>query len=400
MKQLNVLKKLGILFLSATLLLCGCGNANENETETEDYSYLEKLEQDTYYVRHENKECEKVVFGNATFDEGDIASAAIDYRVIWFKENFEEIPTLYKGESLIYCTESELKEEFNFERFEDFGYSIGICGLKPTVSGRYSLSTNIDDRNTYPEGDTDEILMLENELVIMDTLGGKQLRVPLNEEDETGDITRCGTIKGLKKGNSYKAEIYAGTIRHEYVFTADVKILGSMEVVETTDYFFESERIINIEIPEEFNSGYYMINGIGIFRYINGDTYDENTDFNVPNITEEKNDLSTQIGNNSGNGSNNVQIEASTESTEEEIIDIKSKTFALDEEKIVTIIAEVDETGDMSKIKGYIVSPSGERYEMNIINHQMEITIDVVELGEYTIEFVNLGDATVNVNII
>lgn len=392
MKKMKAIKKWMFLCLSVPLMLSGCQSGDIDGTEKESYEYLKNLEEETYYVRHENNECEKVYFGNATFEEEDVSSSAYDDRVMWFKEDFEEIPTLYKGESLIYRTDYELNEEFTFERFENFGYSIGLCGMTPTVSGRYCLSTDPDDCNTYPDGDTDKILLLENEIVIIDTLGGKELRESEEDSIIEGDVTRCGTIKGLKAGNSYKAEIYEGTNRHEYLFKADVIILGSMEVIETTDYFFESETIINIKIPETFNTGYYMINGMGIFRYVNGNSYDENTDFNIPNIKEDLNGVSTQVGSN-----NNFET---ITAEKEDDIDIKTKVFSVDKTGQKTIIVKVDAQGDMSKIEGYLISPSGKRYKMEKKDRQFEISIDIKNLGEYTIEFLNLGNATAEVNII
>ena len=56
-----------------------------------------------------------------------------------------------------------------------------------------------------------------------------------------------------------------------------------MQVYESNDYEFLSSNIVKVNIPEWFNSGYYMINGLGLFRYVVGSSYDESTNFNVPN---------------------------------------------------------------------------------------------------------------------
>ena len=82
------------------------------------------------------------------------------------------------------------------------------------------------------------------------------------------EITRVGTLIGFTQNTSYKAEVYQGTECHPYVWTANIRVLGSMETYSTVNYFFESETVINIKIPEFFNSGYYMINGVGLFRYV------------------------------------------------------------------------------------------------------------------------------------
>ena len=55
------------------------------------------------------------------------------------------------------------------------------------------------------------------------------------------------------------------------------------------DYTFLKNKIIRINIPDTFNSGYYCVNGTGLFRYVRGRRYDEFTDFSEPNdYTETK----------------------------------------------------------------------------------------------------------------
>lgn len=377
-----------LLILLAAISLCGCHNAGTDGTEV-NYDYLKDLEYDTYYVRHVDNECEAVYFGQATFDYGATTDYAADDRVMWFKEDFENIPTLYAGDSLILCTQSELTEEFIFERFEDFGYSIGINGLTETTSGRYSLSTNPDDCNTYPEGDTDEILLLKNETVIIDTLGGRELRAPMEndygEDIEENHVTRCGTIKGLTKDNNYKAEIYEGTLRNEYVFKANVKILGSMEVVETTDYIFESMTIINIKIPEYFNTGYYMINGSGIFRYVNDVEYSENTNFNIPNEVLD-------------DGNNNFSTTTNGDFISTDNISVSTFTIETKGEK--RVVATISGNINSDEIEGYVVDPEGDRYEMDYKAGKLEVNFEAENSGEYTIEIINLNNAEVTVKII
>ena len=63
--------------------------------------------------------------------------------------------------------------------------------------------------------------------------------------------------------------------------------MGSMEGQVTADYSFVGDNTISLILPDTFNSGFYLINGVGLFRYIDGTTYDEaSTDMNVPNSKE------------------------------------------------------------------------------------------------------------------
>jgi len=388
--------KLTIL-ISTIIFLCSCGAASEEGTEVNE-NYLENLEDDCYYVRDKNNNCKEVYFGTGTFDWGDISTYPSDDRVLWFKEDFEEIPTLYRGDSLIYYTQEELIEEFTFERFEDYGYSIGICGLTETTSGRYSISTDPSDCNTYPYSDTDEILQLTNDIAIIDTLGGVALRSRGDNQVENDYLTRSGSIKGLKKDNSYKAEIYEGTIRNEYTFKADVRILGSMEVTESTDYVFESEKIINIRIPGEFKSGYYMINGVGLFRYVAGDSYDDKTDFNVPNLIEELTSNDDYEANKGTYISENVTAneESYDENTPE---NTQTKAIPIEEKGKALVLVNLEGITDYSKIEVTLTSPSGTSYKLDREDKTYKKEIDVKETGFYTVEVLNSNNAIITIEI-
>lgn len=269
---------MALVMCVACLSACGSESEDENNVEADEYAYLKELVDGCYYIRHSDNTVEEVYFGAATFEEEDTTYNASSGRIMWFKEDFDNIPTLYAGESLILYTNAEFDEEMLFERFEDMGYTIGICNMDILESGRLSISTEIDNLCTYPGSDADEILNLENENVILDTLGGKKIRVEQSSTVSDDEIvtrtwtdsvlSRCGTINNLVRGSVYKVEIYNGTVRHEFNLATDIRVLSSMEAWKSYDYNFESETIINISIPEYFNSGYYMINGLGMFRYV------------------------------------------------------------------------------------------------------------------------------------
>lgn len=395
-------KKLFTLALAGCLFLSGCGSAEETQkTENEKYAYLKNLEEGMYYVRHNNLKCDEVYLGATTFEAEELTSSASNDRVMWFDENmYKKIPTLYKGESLIYKTSQEITETFNFERFEDFGYSIGLCGLTKTASGRYSISTNPDDNNTFPGGDTDALLKLENESVIIDTLGGDKLRAPKDidgKEVPGGPLTRCNSIKGLAKDFVYKAEVYKGTKRLEYKFTADIRIMGSMEIRETNDYNFESETVMNISIPDNFNSGYYMINGMGIFRYVNGDKYTSETDFNVPNETEDAENNEVMSDTEDPNYESTEAEGETTGSDSETSDDISKTTFTLEESGIIRVSATFGVIDNGSQVTGIIVTPSGEKYAMTNTGGVVELTFDAAETGDYTVLLYDLGGASAEV---
>lgn len=402
MKKIKVLLLSGLAMCIALTTGCSTNASGSGGNEDKANAYLEKMEEGKYYVLHQDKSFQEVYWGAATFDEEDVVSSPNDNRVIWFDESmYKQIPTLYQGDELVYRTTDEIVETFNFERFEDFGYSVGLCGLKETDSGRYSISTDKDDNNTFPGGDTDELLLLDNDTVIIDTLGGKALRAPVTTENGVklnSPVSRCNSILNLKKDVTYKAEIYEGTELKEYNFRADKRIMASMEVRETNDFTFEQEVIMNINIPSDFHNGYYMINGMGVFRYVNGTSYSENDDFNIPNETDDNTTSQTNTQEDS------VVFEPSESETEgdPDIGEATESVFTLQEDGVVQIYVKLNDTENPDAVSGVILGPNNERYVMNNAGSSLELTFDAPEIGDYTIQLYGLttGSADINVNYI
>lgn len=408
-------KTLILCSMMMPLILGGCGNNTlTTKNDPDPNAYIEDLEPDVFYVRtKDTNECKAIYFGAATFDESSTVSSPRDNRVAWFNdEMYKNIPTLYEGDSLIYKTSEEVNETVIFERFEDFGYSIGLCQLTPTPSGRYSISTVSNDNNTFPNGDTDELLLLTNENVIIDTIGGVKLRAPQKTEQGNlvnSQVTRVNSIANLEKGKLYEAEIYEGSKLHKYKFTANIRIMGSMEVVKSTDYVYESEKLIRIEIPKEFHSGYYMVNGAGVFRLVRGNEYIEGqTDFNEPNENNESKGEAVIDSINNNNGvedknteyQNNKPVEYDAPDLDiEDMQDYEESIFTLSETGIVEVTAKITNCDNPDLITGIVVDPTGEYYLMdnngNILNVEFEATIT----GDYSIQLYDMNGAKANIDV-
>lgn len=275
------LKRISLLLM---ILFCitGCeqrGKKEEVIEEVEIISDMNELEDGRYYILHDGKYYPLYKKGEATFNQDEASSSPLDSRSLFYMDDWEKIPTMYMGDSLIYYTSDNLNESVIFERFEDLGYSIGICNLSRMDSGRYALNATTGDdtknRNINYKSDAARLLDLDSTQVIIDNIGGAQLR--------SGNISRGGTIIGLSKDKLYSTDLYVGTKLKNYVLKADTRILTSMEGYTINNYAFLRSKIIEIYIPEYFNTGYYKVGSDGVFRFVRGKAYTEMTDFNVPN---------------------------------------------------------------------------------------------------------------------
>ncbi len=409
----NISKMFFAATLAASLAITGCGTTSTNQNKPE--NYIDNLDEGVFYVRDINNKCAPVYFGAATFEEGNVATSPSNDRVLWYTDDmFENIPTLYAGDSLIYKTPSEFEETFTFERFEDFGYSIGLCHLTQTESGRYSISTKASDNNTFPDGDTDELLLIHDvERVRIDTLGDVKLRAPKELEDGTyteDQLTRVGSIKNLEKDKIYNAEIYTGTFRSVYQFKANVRIFGSMEVTSTTDYVYESEKLIRIGIPSFLKSGYYLINGVGSFKYVNDVKENEPfINYNEPRENEEENEKKTEIdtitvgtnynqANKPQNSTENNTYDA-PDNSENETHTKAESVFSINEPGLVEVEAYISDSSKAALASGKVIAPSGATFLMDNRGETLNAAFETTETGSFTVQIFDLDGAKAKINV-
>lgn len=375
-------KKLPVLALmiSLSMVMTGCSftrNKNAvNESETNEIDYVEsmdELEENQYYVYHDGK-FQKPYIHNASFNtKEDNSSSTSDDKVAWFNNDWTKIPTLYDGDYIVYYTSDTLDEKFNIERYEYLGYTVGICQMTRLSSGRYEVATGENDDTVNLASDAARILDEGSETAIIDNIGGAQLR--------SGNISRAGTIVGLKQNSSYSADVYFGTTLKTYVLKADSIALCSMETVTITDYTFLRSKVLRINLPDYINDGYYNINGSGIFRYVKGKSYTENTDFNVPNdIPEQTADTDKE--------QQQIGQEANAVVTEEFTVNKEGETTI-----VVTYGENFDVDYDIADPTGKIIGDSAIYTLTNKDDGTMEVTVNL-KAGKYKLEISGLYGRT------
>ena len=126
------------LALSAILAfgLTGCGNkSSENKIGVVTFDDIDKLADGGYYVQHEDVYYQPY-FGQTSFTPDRTVTAKDDKRVAWYGEDYANIPTMNKGDTIVYHSTQPFTEGITIERFEDLGYTVGICQMKETSSGR------------------------------------------------------------------------------------------------------------------------------------------------------------------------------------------------------------------------------------------------------------------------
>ena len=216
----------------------------------------------------------------------------MDYpRSIWISSDEDkQIPTLKAGDQLIFVSKDEVPESFVFERFADYGYTIGVSNLMMDQGGHYYLPyLDVEEEYKYYidlKSDARELTSLsEVPKLYLDQVG--------KEKITKEKVSDGGTVLGLTKDQTYTCEFYTGTYYQDFNLKANIHSFGSMERFISHEYTFMHSNFIAIEIPDYFVSGYYFVNGVGLFRYVtgedeetyNGKAFDPGIDWNTPMIT-------------------------------------------------------------------------------------------------------------------
>lgn len=361
------------------MILTACGGPKEPEGSGEvlppgtikTYKKMSQLQRDHVYVETDDGYAEPT-WGNINFEP--TISNGKNNCVAWFDEtSWKLIPTIHRGQSVVYRTTEEFDEDFQFTKFMDVGYTIGICNLRETTTGRYKFTAMDDSTNVNPTSDAARTLSLDAN-VTLDAVDGKPLR---------GDrVSPCGTITGLKKDQSYPADIYVGTEIVHYDLKADSRALYGAQVNKITDYEFVQAEIIEIEIPSYFKSGYYSLNGFGIFRYVAEEGNIDDIDFNLYNPD---NDASAAQLENLGFYTNNTT----------EMVDLDvgkyTITFTYDDSINPELLPEGRTVEEAFMPSVYLnLGKEDIRYLEESGDHAMEGTYEIEVAGSYPLEIENL----------
>ncbi len=300
-----------LLLLSISVSLSGCGlfetlEGQEEKRENE-FSNVYELKSEAAYVWKNNgrgdikkdlseKRSGKPVFfscpkGDINFAGNEMADIDEYPRSIWIaSDKDDEIPTVTSDDALIYISDTKVPEEIVFERFADYGYSIGVSNMEADGGGHYYFTyaeTDEDDYKYYVD-----LNSRAKDICSFDTISRLYLDKVGEDLVTEENVSDGGTVVGLQKDKEYVCEFYTGTFYQDFKLPASIHSFGKLERFISYDYEFLHANCIKIKIPEYFKSGYYYIQGAGLFRYVtdidaeiyDGKAYDPDIDWNEPII--------------------------------------------------------------------------------------------------------------------
>lgn len=257
------MKKLSVI-LGATamaLVLSACEGPQIFEDEGAKYRPDPKsnteLANDVYYVKEGTKFYE-VYDADTSGGGGDVDNTRCAYNLDLYAK---KVPTYYKGELIAYASKKNTIDDVKLERYSDTGYSIGIHGAEWNEDGYITFSLNQD---TVKKSDADVKFKnnRSNDIMIE----------AVNGQSVSGDmINKAGVFVGFEEGKDYEITFWAGTYYGKTIVKADTHFYQSFEAYTLTDHEITKNGYIAVRVPEDLKSGYYMVDGEGLFRYIEGE---------------------------------------------------------------------------------------------------------------------------------
>lgn len=390
------------LCLVTTVFLSGCSNPfakKKNPEEENPVSYQltpvtkENLEEGMFYAKVDDQ-FYKVHMGETNIkDDNRIAKKEDSSRVIAFTKDDSLIPTIYKDDSLVYYSQSQISE-FTWERMKDNGYSIGYFNLKDDSNGKvkYTIGESGYAHASSLASTFSQIpVQSETSLILIDRVGGSAI-TPAN-------LTDAGSISGLKVDSPANIDLYLGTQHFEIPATVDTHILSSMELYQTNEFALNKDGYAEVKIPDYFLSGYYFINGIGVFKYVANDRADgiAGVDFSVPYFYEDENGKKITLEEwKKLTGQDTSEIEEEKAGSTFTIsVDATQESYSMD------ILYDLFEGEDTSNIfykepKAKIISPDGEetKFESGSKDGRksLSLSMDGMKSGDWLVKIYNLAD--------
>lgn len=250
------------LIIMAGLMICGLSGCEFKQmfVNPEDAYKLSELSDnelidDSYYVK------DSAAFYELYQPEGENVSSRSnrqeDDRIFWLNKDESLIPALYQNEIIAYPSEDTTLSEINMERFKDVGWSIGLYGGYIDEDGYLCYSVK---QNCIVDSEAFEVLS--------DAPSDSIRIVSINDEPVSEDmLDSSGIILGLEENGTYQFNYYSGTKYGTSLITADYKFLQSYEIYSIEKAYTTKNGYLAIYMPEDAQSGYYYLNGYGVFKY-------------------------------------------------------------------------------------------------------------------------------------
>ncbi len=221
-----------------------------------------ELSYDTFYVKDQTRFAPVYPMEYSNYKQSKYLTKKLDRsRFVWFKDDEFMVPTHYKGEIIAYKSlKSNPIPQVCLERYEDVGYTVGIYGGYVGDDGYYHIDTS---KNVIAKTSASNLFSrLKTSDIRIISINGN----PIADFVDDGS----GLIRGLRKDSEYTFVFYAGTQKYQDLIKADIHALQAYEIYLYNDTYVTDTNFgyASFNTPNTLKSGYYIINGAGLFKYL------------------------------------------------------------------------------------------------------------------------------------
>lgn len=329
----------------------------------------------------------------------------VDNHTVWVDSENEDIPTLTSSDKLIYIIlNGDIPESFTFERMADYGYSVGISGLTADKGNHYYISLNVTNKDGYKEFFNEESDAVDVgtalsgvEKIYLDKIGDTEIN--------SKTVSKGGTVLGLKKNKSYVCNFYQGTSYQDFQLSSKYHTFSMMERFDIYDFDFLHSNCISLTIPDYFKTGYYYVNGVGLFRYVsdedlknyNGKDYDKNINWNDPIILYDENGMTTyDPSQDTDEGDDGLSDEDLPAANSLEQSQVNWVYEATDKDFVATVeVSQAIRNADASVLT--VTRPDGTSEEIEEFNSSFTFKETEPQSGTYNFLITNMANRTYEV---
>ncbi len=359
-----------LVLLGLTLFLSGCGSKEIFINKDEKYKLVQlsdkEIEKDVFYAK------EGAGFYATYMPKGTVTNKAKESdpsRVLWLQKDNTLVPSIYQDGSITYASiKNQIFDSALIERFKDMGMTFGIQGGSLDDDGAYVFKAK---ESVVKDSSAADVFLSKKKQA-------ETIKIVTIDDKPVADYVEDGLFVGLKENKSYSVGYYSGTYYETAQIDTDTHMLQSYEVYEDDDIDNTKNGYISVNMPSGAKSGYYLINGEGLFKYYayeKGAQDDNKTDMNEKYYKSE--------------------IDGKSTDTQIYTVSVKELSF-----NVSFTLTYDDSATTADQIKCMLQAPDGTQYEMAASDGTCYAQVPEVMAGKWSIYFspANIKIKDVNVD--
>ncbi len=366
-------RMVSVLLIAACIIpvLSGCGKKSILQEKDAQYKLVSlndyELQNNVYYIKDGTKFYATYMPQNNGLNSGNSNLLVSPDRFAWLQKDYSLLPTLYKDEIIAYASPDYEISGIQLERLQYCGFSFGFFG------GAF-------DSEGYYEIDKGSLIKDTDAAAVFNKYSSSTIKIiSIDGEPISPDmINATGLFQNIEEDSIHKFEIFAGTKYDTVSIKADYMYFVSYELYNMNNISTTKNGYVAISMPEGAKSGFYFVDGKGMFKYC---------DFKKGEESEDK-----------------ILSNESYYQTEEEKLSLYSQQYSVNikqNTKNVTFTVNYEEGQvDKNSIYCILLAPDETRYIMEADTTSASITLDTASAGRWTLNISPKNLVVTDINVV